>query len=269
MGLKNYTDEYGRFVTIKNGKHYFNERTGGNRGRLHDDQFSIKGRSWDYRDPRNIAESNSGEEIPVTVNPESDRMFDELYDYGFGRVRDAARALDIVNVDEQQEVDDILKYIRTGKSGQKDDDEKPEYVYEPTPLPKDPYEEEEEDVVITQPVIGPSKPLPKPGDFGPERPPGSIGYIPPSTPEGEAAYGKTESGESDFEKGIRSIADFGNRSTDDYFGRFLPEMSRRNVNEARATGRSLLSNIQRFQGKVPELGDPKDLFEFYLGKIKD
>mgnify|MGYP002031774991 CR=1 FL=1 len=58
-------------------------------------------------------------------------------------------------------------------------------------------------------------------------------------------------------------------SPSDYFGRFMPEMGQRNVNEARATGRSLMSNIQKFQGKVPELGDPKDLFEFYLGKIKD
>ena len=65
------------------------------------------------------------------------------------------------------------------------------------------------------------------------------------------------------------MADYGNRGTDDYFGRFLPEMGQRNVNEAKATGRSLLSNIQKFQGKVPELGDPKDLFNFYLGKIKD
>ena len=46
-------------------------------------------------------------------------------------------------------------------------------------------------------------------------------------------------------------------------------MGSAHVNEAKATGRQLMSNIQRFQGKVPELGDPKDLFDYYLGKIKD
>ena len=86
--------------------------------------------------------------------------------------------------------------------------------------------------------------------------PGSIEYKPPSD-------------DSELGRAISSVANYGNRGTDDYFGRFLPEMGQRNVNEAKATGRSLLSNIQKFQGKVPELGDPKDLFEFYLGKIKD
>jgi len=253
MGLKNYTDEYGRFVTIKNGKHYFNERTGGNRGRLHDDQFSIKGRSWDYRDPRNqenIARANSGGEDMVTVNPESDRMFDDLYDYGFGRVRDAAKALDIGNVDEQQEVDDILKYIRTGERGQKDDNNK--YAYEPTPLPKDPYSRGNDNRLIGRPGGG------RPGFDGSNKGnvPGSIRYNPPSD-------------DSELGRAIASVSDYGNRGTDDYFGRFLPQMGKRNVNEAKATGRSLMANIQNFQGKVPELGDPKDLFEFYLGKIKD
>ena len=255
MGLKNYTDSEGRFVTIKNGKHYFNERTGGNNGRLHKDQFSIDGRSWDYRDPRNQyeidRENTNREKSRVSVNPESKRMFDDLYDYGFGRVRDAARALDITNVNKQQEVDDILKYIRTGEGGKKDEDEN-KYEYEPTPLPEDPYGRGDDNRLIGRPGGG------RPGFGGSTKDnvPGSIEYKPPSD-------------DSELGRAISSVADYGNRGTDDYFGRFLPEMGQRNVNEAKATGRSLLSNIQKFQGKVPELGDPKDLFEFYLGKIKD
>ncbi len=173
-----------------------------------------------------------------------------------------ATHLGIDNPDSKEELTRMYDYVR-GVNFNNQAEEKPKY--EPTPLPEDPYK----DPVVTQPVQPPDNSLPKPGDFGTDRPPGSIPYIPPSTPEGEAAYGKAESGDSDFERGIRSVADFGNRSTDDYFGRFLPEMEQRNINEAKATGRSLLSNIQRFQGKIPELGDPKDLFEFYLGKIKD
>ena len=140
MGLKNYTDSQGRFVTIKDGKHYYNERTGGNRGRLHKDQFSIDGRSWDYRDPRNqrnIDRANDGRRMQTTVNPESDRKFDELYNYGFGRVRDAAEALGIGNVNKKREVKQILEYIR-GEYKPKTE-EKPKDDYKPTPLPEDPY----------------------------------------------------------------------------------------------------------------------------------
>ena len=252
MGLKNYTDSRGRFVTIKDGKHYYNERTGGNRGKLHKDQFSIDGRSWDYRDPRNqrnIDRANDGRRMQTTVNPESKRMFDDLYDYGFGRVRDAAKELGIGNVDEKKEVKQILEYIR-GEYKPKTEEE-PKDDYKPTPLPQDPY------------TGGPDKPgkpgnsgpgLPKPGDFGTNRPPGSIPYIPPSD-------------NSELGRAISSVADYGNRATDDYFGRFLPEMGRRNVNESKATGRALLSSIQNFTGKVPQLGDPKDLFDYYMGKI--
>ena len=266
MGLKNYTDSEGRFVTIKNGKHYFNERTGGNNGRLHKDQFSIDGRSWDYRDPRNQyeidRENTNREKSRVSVNPESKRMFDDLYDYGFGRVRDAAKALDITNVNEQQEVDDILKYIRTGEGGKKDEDEN-KYEYEPTPLPEDPYGRGGSGgpkgiFGAVGAIAGGGSGIRRPGsgDSTKGNVPGSIEYKPPSD-------------NSELGRAISSVAGYGNRGTDDYFGRFLPEMGQRNVNEARATGRSLMSNIQKFQGKVPELGDPKDLFEFYLGKIKD
>lgn len=167
--------------------------------------------------------------------------------------------LGIDKVDSETELRQMYDFVQG--YGQK---EEPKVKYEPTDLPEDPYEEP----VVKQPVERPDDSLPKPGDFGTDRPSGSIAFIPPSTPEGEAAYGMSSSDESDLERGIRSVADFGNRSTDDYFGRFLPEMGQRNVNEAKATGRSLLSYIQNFQGKVPTLGDPKELFEYYLGKIK-
>ena len=171
-----------------------------------------------------------------------------------------ATHLGIDNPDTKEELTQMYDYVR-GVNFNNEAEDKPKY--EPTPIPEDPYKKP----VITQPGFGGGD-MPKPGDFGTARPPGSIPYIPPSTPEGKDAYGISSSDESDFEKGIRSVADFGNRSTDDYFGRFLPEMEQRNTNEAKATGRSLLSNIQRFQGKVPELGDPKALFDYYLGKIK-
>lgn len=150
--------------------------------------------------------------------------------------------LGIDKVDSESDLRQMYDFVQ-GIGGQKKEVKTPEY--NPTPLPEDPYKGGGGDT----PGSGTGRP-----SFG--NVPGSIRYTPPSD-------------DSELGRAIASVADYGNRGTDDYFGRFLPEMGQRNVNEAKATGRSLLSNIQRFQGKVPELGDPKDLFEFYLGKIKD
>ena len=152
--------------------------------------------------------------------------------------------LGIDKVDSETDLRQMYDFVQGIGKEEKDDDK---YEYEPTPLPEDPYAGGGDD----RPGIG------RPGFGGGKgNVPGSIQYKPPSD-------------DSELGRAISSVADYGNRGTDDYFGRFLPEMGKRNVNEARATGRSLLSNIQKFQGKVPELGDPKELFNFYLGKIKD
>ncbi len=152
--------------------------------------------------------------------------------------------LGIDKVDSETDLRQMYDFVQ-GIGKEEDDDDK--YEYTPTPLPEDPY------ASGGRGGRGGRRP-----GFGGERGnvPGSIGYKPPSD-------------DSELGRAISSVADYGNRGTDDYFGRFLPEMGQRNVNEAKATGRSLLSNIQKFQGKVPELGDPKELFNFYLGKIKD
>lgn len=156
--------------------------------------------------------------------------------------------LGIDKVDDEGDLRQMYDFVR-GIGVKDDDDDKPEY--KPTTLPEDPYAGGGDDRLIVRPLPA------RPGIGGGKgNVPGSIQYNPPSD-------------NSELGRAISSVADYGNRGTDDYFGRFLPEMGQRNVNEAKATGRSLLSNIQRFQGKVPELGDPKDLFEFYLGKIKD
>ena len=154
-----------------------------------------------------------------------------------------AEHLGIDKVDSESDLRQMYDFVQ-GIGVKDDDDDKPEY--KPTPLPENPYAGGGDDRPIGRPGFGGGR-----GNV-----PGSIQYNPPSD-------------DSELGRAISSVADYGNRGTDDYFGRFLPEMGKRNVNEARATGRSLLSNIQKFQGKVPELGDPKELFNFYLGKIKD
>ena len=156
--------------------------------------------------------------------------------------------LGIDKVDSETDLRQMYDFVQ-GIGVKDDDDDKPEY--KPTPLPEDPYAGGGDDGLVGRPFPG------RPGSGGGKgNVPGSIQYNPPSD-------------NSELGRAISSVADYGNRGTDDYFGRFLPEMGQRNVNEAKATGRSLLSNIQKFTGKVPELGDPKDLFNFYLGKIKD
>ena len=112
----------------------YNPRFGVN-GRVAKDDFSIDGKSWDYRDPANIPERtpvNRGEDL---VNENAYAMTNPLYDYSYGQVRDAAKKLGIGNVDEQAEVNELLKYIQ-------EDSEKEVKEKEPK---KDPVEQKAQD----------------------------------------------------------------------------------------------------------------------------
>tara|TARA_R100001443_G_scaffold49117_1_gene61477 strand:+ start:285 stop:911 length:627 start_codon:yes stop_codon:yes gene_type:complete len=68
---------------------------------------------------------------------------------------------------------------------------------------------------------------------------------------------------------VDSAADTGNRMTDDYYQRFLPQM--RNdvllgVNEIGAADRY---HGDRYEGKPPTYTDPKELFDYYKNKTSD
>ena len=128
--FRTYEDDYGRNVTIKGGKHYYNERTGGYNGRLHDDQFSIGGRSWDYRDPSKHNNTTQWAKSDRGINPNPSNTnarseFNPLYDYSFGAVRDAAKELGIGNVDEPEEVDQIRNYIQQGRVSKEESNSTP------------------------------------------------------------------------------------------------------------------------------------------------
>jgi len=175
---------------------------------------------------------NYGQDHPIEGHTYGDRWRNK------DTWKKVAGHLGIDRVDSKEELTQMYDFVR-GQGSESSEDTKSDYT--PTKLPEDPYK---------NPGRGG-----RGSTAGRSNVPGSIRYNPPAD-------------NSELGRAINSVADYGNRGTDDYFGRFLPEMSQRNTNEARATGRSLLSNIQKFQGKVPELGDPKDLFNFYLGKIK-
>lgn len=227
----------------------YNERDGGPGGKDgKKNSFTIDGKSWEYRNPRNqkfIDQSNSNRRGPRnTVNPHSIEKFDKLYDYDFGAVRDAAKDLGIGNVDEKKEAKRIVKYLQ-GKRKSEPKEFKPRERRKDGPkidIPKSPYDRNNQAPVGDNP------------------PPGSIPYNP-------SRAGEEGGSSSQFDDAIASVADFGNRSTDDYFGRFLPEMEQRNKDEAEETTRNTLIALNNFRGKVPQLGDPKDLFQYYKKKI--
>ena len=261
MGKKNRkkdryrADDLGRLFRMQGGKRYYSERSGGNLGRVQEDQFSIDGRAFDYRDPRNqreIERANYGREKGRTVvNPQSSARFNPLYDYDFGTVRDAAKALGIGNVNEKKEVRQILKYIQGGGKKTESKSEKPK----PQPKP--------EIKIPDSPYDRPTDQTPAEPATGSSPPPGSIHY----NPSPQIAGSSGGEGKDQLTDALARVADFGNRARDDYFGRFLPEMEQRNINESEEITRNSLIAIRDFVGKVPEPGDPKELFKYYKKKI--
>ena len=86
----------------------------GIRGRVNKDDFSIDGKSWEYRNPDNFNDGQDRASDKPTYNRDALSLTNPLYDYDFGTVRDAAKKLGIGNVDEKAEVDQLLKYIQEG-----------------------------------------------------------------------------------------------------------------------------------------------------------
>ena len=80
-------------------------------------KLSIDGKDFDYRDPRKTTTAtyySKGDR--EEGNPNAYNMTNPLYDYSYGQVRDAAKAVGIKNVDEKKEVNSILDYIQNPKT---------------------------------------------------------------------------------------------------------------------------------------------------------
>lgn len=95
----------------------YNPRVGTRYGRVKKEDFSIDGRSWDYRDPYNQAQIdkqnlNREKGRRDTVSNNAYTKANDLYDYSFGQVRDAAKELGIGNVNKGKEVRQIIKHIQ-------------------------------------------------------------------------------------------------------------------------------------------------------------
>ena len=111
---------------------------------------------------------------------------------------------------------------------------------------------------VTLPVIpGPIIKPPIHGDPGPKQKPEKPKYD--YTPDPKRRYNK-------YWDAIDAAADAGNRMTDDYYGRFLPQMRKEvllGINEIGAADRY---HGERYEGKPPTYSDPKELFDYYRGK---
>ena len=98
-------------------------------GKFSTDDLSIDGKSFYYRDPFNpeanqqVRADRGGYDgrAEDNRNPNAYDYTNPLYDYSYGQVRDAAKTLDIGNVNSQDEVDQLLKQIRKGSTTQAKD----------------------------------------------------------------------------------------------------------------------------------------------------
>ena len=95
----------------------YNPRVGTRYGRVKSEDFSIDGRSWDYRDPYNQEQlnrqnMNKEQSVDDRISHNAYTVANPLYDYSFGQVRDAAADLGIGNVDKKKEVNQIIKRIQ-------------------------------------------------------------------------------------------------------------------------------------------------------------
>lgn len=224
----------------------YNPRQGaGNTGRVRKEDFSIDGKSWEYRDPYNQIEidrqnTNRSRGGRSTTNQNAYKIANPLYDYDYGRVRDAAKELGIGNVNEKKEVKDILAYIQGG-GGKAMKEVKEETVQEPSEppvfTPSEAHQGAKSEYESTR-----DNPIPQMSDQ-----PGLAG------------------GTSD------SMAD-AIRHGDDLNDWYQRETKARVADAklgAYEMGERTRFFADQFVGKIPELGDVGKLYESYADKLKN
>lgn len=221
----------------------YNPRIGaGNTGRVRKEDFSIDGRSWDYRDPYNQNEidrqNTNREKGRFTTNQNAYEIANPLYDYDYGRVRDAAKALGINNVDEKKEVKDILAYIQGGGGKAMKEEETVQEPSEPPVFtPSEAHQEAKGEYESTR-----DNPIPRMSDQ-----PGLAGGT--SDPMADA---------------IRHGDDL-----NDWYQRDTKARVAEAKLGAYEMGERTRFLANQFVGKIPELGDVGKLYESYADKLKD
>ncbi len=161
-----------------------------------------------------------------------------LYDYKKKEVKKAAEELDIGNVNSKKEVRQIVRFLENRNKEEE----------EPTPAP--------------QAATPDPEPLPPRGSTFTED---TQRYKDTrlQRPENQAPR-MSYTGDANKDA-IRHGEDLNAH----YINKFIPSLE----SEARLTGQEIAEsgrfNLDRFIGKIPELGDPKDLFTYYSDKVKE
>jgi len=96
-------------------------------------------------------------------------------------------------------------------------------------------------------------PSPKPQPEQPKKP--KYDY----TPDPDRKYNK-------YWDAVDAAANTGNQMTDDYYGRFLPQMRDEVLLGIKEIGAADRFHGDRYEGKPPTYTDPKELFDYYKSK---
>lgn len=230
-------------------KGYNPRRGAGNTGRVRKEDFSIDGRAWDYRDPYNQVEidrqNTNREKGRFTTNQNAYEIANPLYDYDYGRVRDAAKALGINNVNKKKEVKDILAYIQGGGSKPKDE-EPQDTVQEPSEppvfTPSEAHQEVKAEYDSTR-----DNPIPRMSDQ-----------------PGLASSSGSSSSSDPMLDAIRHGDDL-----NDWYRRDTEARKAEAKLGAYEMGERTRFFANQFVGKVPELGDVGKLYANYAEKLED
>lgn len=211
-----------------------------NTGKVREEDFSIDGKSWDWRDPQNaehIRRQRSGWTgrggDPGAISNKAYTIANPLYDYDYGTVRDAAKALEIGNVDEQKEVDDILAYIQGGGGkGMKEEDTVQEPSEPPTFTPSEGHQTLRDKYESTR-----DNPTPRMSDKY-----GSDPYL--------------------------TAIEHGDDLNDAYT-KYTDAMKAEANLAGMEIGERTRFHLGRFAGTIPELGSGMKLYEEYADRLKD
>jgi len=207
--------------------------------------LTIDGRPWEYRDPGNKQEVQWGRGDrgsagkPKPTNRHAYDWSNSLYDYSKGSVQDAAKELGIGNVNKKDEVRRILDYIREGGRTAQAAEAAPE------PTPEPPVRDEE---TVQRELAELNAGRDRYDNTRLDRPENN-----------QPRYGFSD---DPYKDAIAHGDDL-----NDHHQKFNSSLKAEAEQTSREIGFSGRNALNSFVGKVPQLGDPKDLFAYYSDKL--
>ena len=162
-----------------------------------------------------------------------------LYDYKKKEVKKAAEELGIGNVNEKKEVRQIVRFLEN--RNKKKEQPKTQKAQKPAPAP------------------APEPPPPRGSTFTEDTQKYEETRL--QRPENQAPRMRYTDNSS------KDAIRYGEDLNAHYINKFIPSLEAEARLTAQEIGESGRFNLNRFAGKVPELGDPKDMFNYYSKQI--